>query len=145
MLVYPRSVSVPRFFIGSVGRGVDFQHDIVVVVDVLPAVCPGSTVDQNRHLLFNSSPLGVVFEGNSAPFRDPFDLLQAGQAVFVIPGECPPLVRRRVKCSLDIFWLKDKSLADLDNLPEPDDLAAEIIENVEAGLNSFRSIVGGLA
>ena len=47
----------------------------------------------------------------------------------------------RDKTSLDIFWLKDKSLADLDNLPEPDDLAAEIIENVEAGLNSFREIV----
>jgi type I restriction enzyme M protein len=50
----------------------------------------------------------------------------------------------RDKTSLDIFWLKDKSLADLDNLPEPDILAAEIIENVEAGLNSFREIVGAL-
>jgi len=51
----------------------------------------------------------------------------------------------RDKTSLDIFWLKDKSLADLDNLPEPDDIAGEIIENVEAGLNSFRIIVGGLS
>lgn len=50
----------------------------------------------------------------------------------------------RDKTSLDIFCLKDKSLADLDNLPEPDDLAAEIIENVEAGLNSFRQIVTSL-
>ena len=48
----------------------------------------------------------------------------------------------RDKTSLDIFWLKDKSLADLDNLPEPEDLAAEIIENIEAGLNSFREVVG---
>ena len=39
------------------------------------------------------------------------------------------------------FWLKDKSLTDLDNLPEPDDLAEAIIENVEAGLNSFREIL----
>jgi type I restriction enzyme M protein len=31
-------------------------------------------------------------------------------------------------------------LADLDNLPEPDELALEIIENLEAGLNSFREI-----
>ena len=46
----------------------------------------------------------------------------------------------RDKTSLDIFWLKDKSLTDLDNLPDPDDLAADIIENVEAGLNSFREI-----
>jgi type I restriction enzyme M protein len=50
----------------------------------------------------------------------------------------------RDKTSLDIFWLKDKSLADLDNLPEPDDLAAEIIENVEAGLACFREIAGAL-
>ena len=50
----------------------------------------------------------------------------------------------RDKTSLDIFWLKDKSLADLDNLPEPDDLASEIIDNVEAGLACFREIAGAL-
>jgi type I restriction enzyme M protein len=50
----------------------------------------------------------------------------------------------RDKTSLDIFWLKDKSLSDLDNLPEPDELAVEIIENLEAGLNSFREILGAL-
>ncbi|MCE1182554.1 MAG: type I restriction-modification system subunit M [Rhodocyclales bacterium] len=50
----------------------------------------------------------------------------------------------RDKTSLDIFWLKDKSLADLDNLPEPDELAGEIIENLEAGLSSFRSIIAAL-
>lgn len=50
----------------------------------------------------------------------------------------------RDKTSLDIFWLKDKSLADLDNLPEPDDLVVEIIENLEAGLSSFREIAARL-
>ena len=50
----------------------------------------------------------------------------------------------RDKTSLDIFWLKDKSLADLDNLPDPDVLAMEIIENLEAGLNSFREVAGAL-
>ena len=50
----------------------------------------------------------------------------------------------RDKTSLDIFWLKDKSLTDLDNLPEPDDLAEEIIENLEAGLSSFREVLAGL-
>lgn len=47
----------------------------------------------------------------------------------------------RDKTNLDIFWLKDKSLTDLDNLPDPDILAAEIIENIESGLNSFREIM----
>lgn len=51
----------------------------------------------------------------------------------------------RDKTSLDIFWLKDKSLTDLDNLPEPDDLAEEIIENLEAGLNSFREVLVSLS
>ena len=46
----------------------------------------------------------------------------------------------RDKTSLDITWLKDKSLADLDNLPDPDELALEIVENL-AGLDSFRSII----
>ena len=42
---------------------------------------------------------------------------------------------------MDISWVKDESLADLDNLPDPDILANEIIENVEAGLEDFREIV----
>jgi type I restriction enzyme M protein len=51
----------------------------------------------------------------------------------------------RDKASLDIFWLKDESLADLDNLPDPDVLALEIIENLEAGLASFREVAAGLS
>ncbi|MDC6353280.1 MULTISPECIES: HsdM family class I SAM-dependent methyltransferase [unclassified Robiginitalea] len=47
----------------------------------------------------------------------------------------------RDKTNLDIFWLKDKSLADLDNLPDPDILASEIIENIEAGVESFREVM----
>ena len=39
---------------------------------------------------------------------------------------------------------RNKSLTDLDNLPEPDVLAAEIIENLEAGLSSFREVLAGL-
>lgn len=53
-------------------------------------------------------------------------------------------IMTRDKTSLDISWLKDKSLSNLDNLPEPDELAAEIIENLEAGLNSFKAILNAL-
>ncbi|MFN7936107.1 MAG: hypothetical protein U0R19_22440 [Bryobacteraceae bacterium] len=38
-----------------------------------------------------------------------------------------------------------KSLTDLDSLPDPDDIAEEIIENLEAGLNSFRAVLAGLS
>ncbi|MBS1647249.1 MAG: SAM-dependent DNA methyltransferase [Bacteroidetes bacterium] len=47
----------------------------------------------------------------------------------------------RDKTNLDIFWIKDEGLTDLDNLPDPDILANEIIENIEAGLNSFKEIM----
>ena len=46
-----------------------------------------------------------------------------------------------IKTSLDITWLKDKSLADLDNLPDPDVLAEEIAENLESALGSFREVL----
>lgn len=48
---------------------------------------------------------------------------------------------KRDKTSLDVFWLKDKSLTDLDNLPDPDILANEIIENIESALENFRSVL----
>ena len=51
----------------------------------------------------------------------------------------------RDKASLDVFWLKDKSLTDLDNLPEPEELAEEIIENIEAGLVSLKAVLAGLS
>lgn len=50
----------------------------------------------------------------------------------------------RDKTSLDVFWLRNRSLTDLENLPEPKDLAAEIIENLEAGVESFREVLAGL-
>ena len=51
----------------------------------------------------------------------------------------------RDKASLDIFWLKDDSLDKLDDLPPPDVLQQEIIEHLEAALQSFRDVAAGLA
>ena len=47
----------------------------------------------------------------------------------------------RDKTSLDISWIRDKSLTDLDNLPDPDVLADEIIENLQAGIDAFKEIM----
>jgi type I restriction enzyme M protein len=49
------------------------------------------------------------------------------------------------KTSLDIFWLKDNSLTDLDNLPDPDVLVEDIIENLESSLESLRGISNNLS
>ena len=53
-------------------------------------------------------------------------------------------ILKRDKTSLDIFWIKDKSLADLDNLPDPDELASDIIENLQNALESFQELMGQL-
>ena len=49
-------------------------------------------------------------------------------------------ITQRDKISLDIFWLKDESLEDTENLPDPDVLAQEIVGNLEAALLQFELI-----
>lgn len=53
-------------------------------------------------------------------------------------------IMKRDKLSLDIFWIKDKSLADLDNLPPADELADDIIENLQGALDSFKELKAAL-
>ena len=50
----------------------------------------------------------------------------------------------RDKASLDIFWLKDDSLADSDNLPAPGVIAQEIVEDLQAALEQFKLIAADL-
>jgi type I restriction enzyme M protein len=50
----------------------------------------------------------------------------------------------RDKASLDIFWLKDDSLDNLDDLPPPEVLQQEIIDHLEAALAAFRDVAAGL-
>ena len=46
----------------------------------------------------------------------------------------------RDKTNLDIFWLKDDSLEDVDSLPPPDILAADIVENLREALEHFEEV-----
>ena len=50
----------------------------------------------------------------------------------------------RDKASLDIFWLRDNSLEDPDNLPSPEVIAAEIVEDLEAALAEFAAVATSL-
>ncbi|MBX3001251.1 MAG: SAM-dependent DNA methyltransferase [Caldilineaceae bacterium] len=50
----------------------------------------------------------------------------------------------RDKVNLDIFWLRDESLEDSEDLPDPDVLAAEIVEDLAAALEQFREILADL-
>lgn len=52
---------------------------------------------------------------------------------------------KRDKLSLDLFWLKDKSLTDTDSLPPPDVLATEIADDLESALVQFTKIAARLS
>lgn len=47
---------------------------------------------------------------------------------------------KRDKLNLDIFWLRDKSLEDSEDLPEPEVLALEIVEDLQAALEQFSAV-----
>jgi type I restriction enzyme M protein len=78
---------------------------------------------------------------------------EEGKAAASAPGASPAgrwraydydeLINRD-KASLDIFWLRDESLEESDNLPDPDVLAQEIVEDLEAALEQFREIAADL-
>jgi type I restriction enzyme M protein len=52
---------------------------------------------------------------------------------------------KRDKASLDIFWLRDESFEDSENLPPPDLIAAEIVEDLQAALDQFAEIASDLS
>ena len=50
----------------------------------------------------------------------------------------------RDRVSLDLFWLRDESLEDSANLPDPHVLAGEIAEDLRSALEQIESILGDL-
>lgn len=50
----------------------------------------------------------------------------------------------RDKANLDIIWLKDDSIEDAADLPAPEILAREIMEDLQAALAEIEAIVEGL-
>lgn len=51
---------------------------------------------------------------------------------------------KRDKANLDIFWLKDDTLEDSENLPDPELLAQEIADDLQTALEQFTSIAAEL-
>ena len=50
----------------------------------------------------------------------------------------------RDKVNLDITWLRDDSLEDVDNLPSPEVIAREIVEDLTAALVEFEAVAAAL-
>ena len=51
---------------------------------------------------------------------------------------------KRDKINLDLFWLKDTSLEDSDDLPEPEVIAQEIADDLLTALEQFQTIAAAL-
>ena len=52
---------------------------------------------------------------------------------------------KRDKVNLDIFWLRDESMEDSANLPPPDQIAEEIVEDLRAALEQLEEIATDLS
>ena len=110
--------------------------------------------------------VGALRKRHTAPAALPSQharslLRSTGRCAIVVPdnvlfaGGAGETVRRHLleQCDVHtllrlptgIFWLKDESLSESENLPEPDMLAQEIAEDLQAALEQFSAIAGDLA
>lgn len=53
-------------------------------------------------------------------------------------------ILKRDKTNLDIFWIKDESLEDVDSLPDPDVIANELVEELQDTLEQLQEIAGDM-
>ena len=97
----------------------------------------------NRHFTLKTRPLRTDDLQDFIACYNPENrhLRQASERFRFYPYE--ELIGRD-KASLDLFWLKDDSLDNLDELPPPDVLQQEIIEHLEAALSAFRDVAAAL-
>jgi type I restriction enzyme M protein len=97
----------------------------------------------NRHFTLKENPLSRAdLDDFVACFR-PENRHERAEAERFHAFAYDDLVKRD-KANLDIFWLKDESLEDSANLPAPDVIAAEIVEDLQAALEQFTAIAEDL-
>ena len=97
----------------------------------------------NQHFTLRTNPLGSADLQDFIRCYNPANRRERQESERFRAFPYAELVARD-KASLDIFWLKDDSLEDSENLPDPDVLAQEIVENLEAALEQFRGIAADL-
>jgi type I restriction enzyme M protein len=93
----------------------------------------------NMHFTLRTSPLTYNDLQDFIKCYNPENRQQRTEAERFKPYTYEELTQRD-KANLDIIWIKDESLEQLENLPEPETLATEIIENLEDALQQFKAI-----
>ncbi len=97
----------------------------------------------NKHFTLKTNPLGYNDLQDFIQCYNPKNRFKRKETDHFKSFSYDELMQRD-KVSLDIFWLKDESLEDSENLPSPDMIAAEIVENLESALGQFSGIYENL-
>jgi type I restriction enzyme M protein len=97
----------------------------------------------NMHFTLKQSPLGYKHLEDFIRAYRPKDRRRRKESERFKSYAYEELIQRD-KVSLDLTWLRDESLEDSDNLPPPDVLAQEIVEDLEAAISEFAQIAESL-
>lgn len=97
----------------------------------------------NKHFTLKQNPLKAADLDDFKTCYQPDNRAKRKESERFHKFEVADLLKRD-KLNLDIFWLKDDSLDDVDSLPPPDEIAAEIVENLQAALEAFQSVADEL-
>ena len=98
----------------------------------------------NQHFTLKTNPLTRSHLDDFVACYNPEDRLQRQKTDQFHRFSYDNLVKRD-KANLDIFWLRDESMEDSANLPPPDQIAEEIVEDLRAALELLEEIAGDLA
>jgi type I restriction enzyme M protein len=93
----------------------------------------------NQHFTLKQRPLQQDHLADFVACYNPSDRLKRTETERFRPFTYDELVARE-KVSLDIIWLRDESLEDSENLPAPEVISAEIVDELEAALTEFRAV-----
>jgi len=98
----------------------------------------------NQHFTLKQNPLRRhhvdEFVGCYAPGKPRSERVVSERFRFFTYDE----LMARDKANLDITWLRDETLEDLDNLPAPEVIAREIVEDLTAALVEFEAVAAAL-
>jgi type I restriction enzyme M protein len=119
--------------------------------DLPPSSHYGATGRTNKHFTLKENPLKRsdlddfvdCYLGRFNPDKSGANRFQRKESERFRSYSYEKLTKRD-KLNLDIFWLKDESLEDSANLPDPDIIAQEIVEDLQAALAQFAEIASDL-
>jgi type I restriction enzyme M protein len=94
----------------------------------------------NQHFTLKTNPLTYADLEDFVKCYNPDNRLNRQETERFKPFTYDELMQRD-KVNLDITLLKDQNLKEMENLPEPDVIASEIVDNLEFALEQFKEIV----